>query len=132
MKYRNENRKIPALWLALGCFVLAFLLSQGQLQKKREDLADRLSLHVLRFHVLANSDSASDQAVKLEMRSLILDYIQQLLPRNADKEETAACLSNYQNDIEAYANDLLEKKGFGYRLICSSPAAIFPPGFTET
>lgn len=126
MKYKNENKKIPALWLALGCFVLAFLLSLGHLQKEREQLADRLSLQVLRFHVLANSDSDSDQAVKLEVRSLILDYIQQLLPRGADKEETAACLSKYQADIEACANRFLEEKGFGYQAHLQLTRSYFP------
>ena len=47
------------LALSLSCFLMAFLLSQGELQRQREALAGRLAPSVLRFHILADSDKSS-------------------------------------------------------------------------
>ena len=78
--------------LSLTCFLLAILLSQGWAQSQKEALAGRLAPSVLRFHVLAESDSREDQQVKLEVRSLLLDYLKKHLPDQADKADTIACL----------------------------------------
>ena len=64
------------LALGLGFLFMALLLSMNQVQQQREALAQRIAPALLRFHILANSDSSADQQVKLEVRSLILDYIQ--------------------------------------------------------
>ena len=76
------------LALGLGFLFMALLLSMNQVQQQREALAQRIAPSLLRFHILANSDSPADQQVKLEVRSLILDYIQELLPPEQGKKET--------------------------------------------
>lgn len=124
MEYKD--RKFSGLWLALGCFVLALLLSMGHLQREREMLAGRLAPSILRFHILANSDSDLDQAVKLEVRSLILDYVRDLLPAGADKAETEACLSRFKDSIEEQANQFLAKNGFLYRAHMQLTRCYFP------
>ncbi len=80
------------LALGLGFLFMALLLSMNQVQQQREALAQRIAPALLRFHILANSDSSADQQVKLEVRSLILDYIQELLPPEQGKKETIRCL----------------------------------------
>ena len=57
--------------LFLSLLLLFLLLTMGNLQKRREALADRIAPSILRFHILANSDSREDQAVKLEVRSVL-------------------------------------------------------------
>ena len=79
------------LALGLGFLFLALLLSMNQVQKQREALAERIAPSLLRFHILANSDSPADQQVKLEVRSLILDYIQELLPDYKAALEITRC-----------------------------------------
>ena len=71
--------------LILPLLLLSLLLSMGNLQKRREALADRIAPSILRFHILANSDSKTDQAVKLEVRSFLLDYIRDHLPESAER-----------------------------------------------
>ena len=63
----------PILLLAL--LLLCLLFSMDSLQKNRESLAERIAPSILRFHILANSNSRKDQNVKLEVRSFLLDYI---------------------------------------------------------
>ncbi|MCI8658938.1 MAG: stage II sporulation protein R [Lachnospiraceae bacterium] len=101
--------------LSLGCLLFAFLLTQIQLQNQREALASRLSPSILRFHILADSDQKEDQKVKLEVRSLILDYLKSHLPAGAGKRETIACLAENKQEIEALAEKHLKKQGFDYQ-----------------
>lgn len=112
--------------ISLACFLLALLLSQGWLQKKRETLAERLAPSVLRFHVLAESDSAEDQQVKLEVRSLILDYLKDHLSIHADKADTVACLLDNKEEIEALADRHLQKQGFDYQASLQITNCYFP------
>ncbi len=112
--------------LSLSCLLLALVLSMSQVQNKQEDLAARLSPSLLRFHFLANSDSGEDQQVKLEVRSLILDYMQEHLRSDAGKEETVQYLTDNKAEVEELADRYLEQKGFGYQARLELANCYFP------
>lgn len=112
--------------LSLGCLLLAMLLTLAQVQKGQEALADKLSPSLLRFHILANSDSGRDQEVKLKVRSLLLDYMQKQLDVDADKEETVEYLQNHQREVEQLADRYLEENGFDYQAKLELTNCYFP------
>lgn len=115
-----------SLALSLSCFLMAFLLSQGELQRQREALAGRLAPSVLRFHILAESDKKADQQIKLEVRSLILDYLKEHLSDNPDKETTIACLEQNKEEIVKLANRHLKERGFDYQTDLELTNCYFP------
>ena len=105
----------------------------GNLQKSREALADRIAPSILRFHILANSDSREDQAVKLEVRSFLLDYIQDRLPEYVDnKEAIITWLSENKCNLETAATRFLTKKQMPYPRACLWSKPGFPPGSMTT
>ena len=55
--------------LSMTLALMVFLTAMNGLRRKEEALASRIAPKVLRFHVLANSDSPEDQALKLEVVS---------------------------------------------------------------
>lgn len=112
--------------LSLGCLLLAMLLTLAQVQKGQEALADKLSPSLLRFHILANSDSGRDQEVKLKVRSLLLDYMQKQLDGDADKGETVEYLQNHQREVEQLADRYLEENGFDYQAKLELTNCYFP------
>lgn len=113
--------------LFLPLLLLALLLSMGAVQKEREALAARIAPSILRFHILANSDSEKDQAVKLEVRSFLLDYIQARLPETADsKEAVTSWLSSHQTALEAAASKFLAEQQMPYAATLSLERAWFP------
>lgn len=114
------------LALGLGFLFLALLLSMNQVQKQWEALAERIAPSLLRFHILANSDSPADQQVKLEVRSLILDYIQELLPDRQGKEETIRCLREQKAAIEETASQYLAQRGYPYKAALEITRCYFP------
>lgn len=115
-----------SLMISMGCFLLALLLSLGHVQAARESLAARIAPSVLRFHILANSDSDDDQQIKLQVRSLILDYVQDHLSSDDGKQETVAYLKEHGSDIEQTASRFLAREGFPYQAKLQLTRCYFP------
>lgn len=68
---------------------------------------------VLRFHVIANSDSDIDQNLKLCVRDAVLEYTAPLLAEAKDRSESADIIMKHKDGIEALAKATLEKYGCG-------------------
>ena len=67
-----------------------------------------LETSILRFHVLANSDSEEDQNVKKKVRNALAEYLETLLaPKTASKEKSD--LQHTEQLVEAHLSDLEEK-----------------------
>lgn len=119
MKYKK-----PFFILMFSLLVLLF--STSQIRQTNEALASELAPHVLRFHIMANSDSKSDQTIKLEVRSLILDYLRNALPQAAGKKETSVWLNEHKTNIEALADTFLSQNGCAYRASFELTNCYFP------
>lgn len=128
MTSRNQcdPKLYPPLLPALACLLMAFLLALNCVQSNREALASRLAPSILRFHILANSDSVPDQNVKLEIRSFILDYMQGQLSSDAHKDETVAYLQEHHTELEAAANSRLRQLGADYSATLQLTNCYFP------
>lgn len=71
----------------------------------------QLRQELIRFHVVANSDSGEDQAVKLKVRDAVLESIREDLASVGDVEQAKAYLQENLGKIAAIANQTLEKAG---------------------
>ena len=67
---------------------------------------------VVRLHVLANSDSEEDQAVKLAVRDAVLNITVPLLQNCDTKEEAVAHLEANRSVLLQAAQDVLHEQGF--------------------
>ena len=76
--------------------------------------ADKVELQsqVLRLHVVANSDNAEDQAVKLKVRDALIAELSPLLDQVDSKEEAQALIGDMLTRLEEVANEVLESSGF--------------------
>ena len=66
---------------------------------------------VVRLHVLANSDSEEDQALKLRVRDAILEVTSPLLANCASQEEAEALLLLHREDLQAAAEAVIAEAG---------------------
>lgn len=82
-----------ALLMALGVTVCAALWADGTQR--------RLSGELVRLHVIANSDTASDQAAKLAMRDEVLALLTPVLAGCRTQEEAVDAIARHLPDIEA-------------------------------
>ena len=88
---------------ALCLLVVGLLPVHGE-----EEIYDK----VVRLHVLANSDSDEDQAVKLAVRDAILEVTVPLLQNCKTKEEAVALLEENRFFLTETAQNVLRKEGF--------------------
>lgn len=65
----------------------------------------------LRLHVVANSDSDADQAVKLKVRDAVLELLGEELAEVSDREEAAAVAEKNKDAILARAKEVLRAEG---------------------
>ena len=67
-----------------------------------------------RLHVIANSDGAADQSVKLLVRDAILQYTAEEAASCRDKEQAERYMRAHLSELEACANQVLKEQGFAY------------------
>lgn len=72
-----------------------------------------LAGEVLRLHVVANSDSGEDQAVKLQVRDAVLAQAQPLLDGVLDSEQAETVLLPHLDTLEQTAAEVLRATGHG-------------------
>lgn len=79
----------------------------------------------LRLHVLANSDSAEDQAVKLLVRDAILEAHSQVLGEAKTKADAIRRATEMLPEIEKIANEVLRGKRLFLLCNCQSGKYLF-------
>ena len=73
--------------------LIAILITGLLVNAKKNEMQDELARQVFRFHVLANSDSEEDQALKMKVKEEIITYMKQELPESDSVETTKKWVS---------------------------------------
>lgn len=112
-------------------FALSLILTGGVLRGnalayKIEETQIGLAEEVLRFHVIANSNSESDQELKLLVRDTILSYMKKSLPQDADLEMTKKWTKTHLEDLEHVAKQSIYAEGFQYNVKAEVKKVTFP------
>ena len=115
---RNWKRGEIALLLAL-----AFTLLWGAWSTARQE---SLARKMIRLHVIANSDSANDQALKLQVRDSVLDYTEAVLRQSKGQEDAARRLTAALSEIERLAAREIAAQGYAYGVSARLERSEFP------
>ncbi len=117
MKYRIFHLSFVAkktLQLAVCIsFLLTVLLSFTGFANLTNE-CEQISEKVLRLHILANSDSKEDQALKLQVRDRILEQSAMLFTETQRKEEAIAQVMDKLPELKAIAQQEIWEQGFDY------------------
>lgn len=105
--------------IIMGVYVWTVVLGNDLLQPS-------ISSKILRFHVLANSDSKEDQAVKEEVRDAVGVYLQPLIEDAESLEETKQIIARNLGQVVETAKETLEKNGFDYEVSARITRTDFP------
>jgi stage II sporulation protein R len=104
--YKRNRRRL--LWLALclwiGCFGWLFALHE-QATANAAELPFRL-------HIIANSNSAQDQAVKLMVRDAVVEYLTPLLTDVQERTQAEAVITENLPQLEALATAITTDYGY--------------------
>lgn len=69
---------------------------------------------VVRLHVLANSDSEADQALKLKVRDAVLEVSAPMVEDCATQAEAVETLTTHLTELEAAASAVIAAEGYDY------------------
>ena len=119
---KRTSRKLHAVELALLIGAAVLLLTGVWAVNTQRDLADR----VVRLHVLANSDSEADQALKLQVRDVVLARATEILEQSTDRAEAETRLRESLPELEALAQAEVQANGYDYAVTAELEETSFP------
>jgi stage II sporulation protein R len=73
------------------------------------NLQNSIANKIIRFHVIANSDSSFDQSLKLKVRDKIIEYLSPLLENSKNINESRKIIEQNIDNIENIAIETLSK-----------------------
>lgn len=126
----KSAKKLNLIEITLLIGLAVFLASGARALRTQDALADK----VVRLHVLANSDSGEDQALKLRVRDVVLERATELLEQSADRREAEGLLRGSLLEFERIAAEEIQASGYDYPVTAELTDTKFPTkeydGFT--
>lgn len=108
--------------------LFAALLGCAGLMAQQQALSDKL----IRFHVVANSDSAKDQALKLRVRDALLEELAPLSEQADSRAEMLTLLRNSLPTLKAKAEQVLAEQGAADCVAVTLQPEAFPTRYYDT
>ena len=116
------DRKLKTWEIALMFGVLIAVVAGSWLGREQRELADS----VIRFHVIANSDSEADQALKLAVRDRVLARAEEMYPEGATLAQAQDALEGHLNLLAAAGREVVEEQGYDYPVAATLEDCWFP------
>lgn len=87
---------------------------------------DSVQDEIIRFHVIANSDSDKDQQLKLKVRDEVIKFLSPLLDQSSSIEESRKILKENDEEVKKIAKKVIEKNGYKYSVESELSRENFP------
>ncbi len=114
-------------YICLLLTVISILMIKAFPSNAREkNLQEGISSELIRFHVIANSDSAKDQALKLEIKQALTDALRPKLENVKDIAEARTVLKNNLPEMVSISDDIIKESGFTYEAAATIERGYFP------
>lgn len=115
-------KKICVLAGILISLVVTGIVVNANHSQMQEDLAKE----VFRFHVLANSDSDEDQALKMQVKEAVIAYMQEEIPESDSVETTKEWARSHLDAIVNLAKAVIREEGYDYPVMAEVTTCEFP------
>ncbi len=110
----------------LAGILISLFISGSMMYAKENHMQTDLAEEVFRFHVLANSDSAKDQALKLQVKEAVIAYMKEEIPDSDHVETTKLWAREHIQEIANVAKQIVDTEGYGYEVIAKVTRCDFP------
>lgn len=104
--------------------VIGFILcvAVSALGSEQKDISNSC----LRLHVIANSDSSEDQALKLKVRDAVLKGANNIFDNITTKNDANKVIQDNIENIKNVAQNEVKTQGYEYSVVCSLEKTYFP------
>ena len=112
-KFLNKikNSKIGIIFiLSILIILYTTICAFSYVQAVSSDISES----VFRLHVIANSNSEDDQALKYEVRDNLLKYMNNICKDCTSKEEAINIVSEHQEEFKEIALKTIKNEGYSY------------------
>lgn len=106
-----------------------------------EDYQKGIAKEILRLHVIANSDSNKDQALKMKVKEEVVSYVSNLTRDCGNAQQVKEVVCANIMEIASIAETIVRREGYDYNIDaevteCYFPVktygeAVFPPGYYQ-
>lgn len=110
----------------LAGILISLLMTGIVVNAKRSHMQQDLAEEVFRFHVLANSDSDEDQALKMQVKEAVIAYMKEEIPNSDSVETTKAWARSHLDAIETLAEAIVIEEGYAYEVTAEVTTCDFP------
>ena len=121
---------ILGICIALAATLLLTASRMKQVDAKVARTQESLAKEVFRFHVLANSDSDEDQAVKLKVRDAVITYMKESMDEeiegSTDAKDTKEWAKAHLEELEQVADSVIAREGYSYQAEAEVTTCYFP------
>lgn len=93
---------------------------------KQSQMQQELAEEVFRFHVLANSDSDEDQALKMQVKEAVIAYMKEEIPKSDSVEMTKEWARSHLDAIVNLAEAIISEEGYAYEVTAEVTTCDFP------
>lgn len=120
-------KKRKMMWILAVLGLLLITVTAVHMQKRKTDpLQPQIAAKILRFHILANSDSGEDQDVKKKVRDAVGQMLEPKLKASAGLSDTERIVEENMDEIVETAEKTLRENGFSYGAAAKLTRVDFP------
>ena len=110
----------------LAGILISLVVTGIVVNAKRSQMQEDLAKEVFRFHVLANSDSDEDQALKMQVKEAVIAYMQEEIPESDSVETTKEWARSHLDAIVNLAKAVIREEGYDYPVMAEVTTCEFP------
>ena len=129
LKYYDTEKRMRMAAVIFSIIVATFVTSVVFYRENinaQAEVQKNLAQEVLRFHVLANSDSEEDQALKMKVKEAVLAYREQEMPETESVDKTREWMRRHTDEIEQISAEVIREKGYDYTVSAAVTTCWFP------
>lgn len=119
-------KKGRIIFLILLFAVTGVLMALYRQSMEKQQIQKDIAKEILRLHVVANSDSEEDQALKLEVKETIVTYLRGIMSDASSVEEAREEIQKRLPEIEEIATEKMEAEGYAYEADATLGECYFP------
>ena len=124
----NKNIKSQIILYSVMLFiVLGLMVGYAYSQScKINTFSNDYKENLIRFHVLANSDSEEDQALKLKVRDKVISYLKPKLEDSESISQSEKIILNEKDKLMDICKETIKQNGYNYDVSINLGYSKFP------
>lgn len=123
---RKIKFRLSMLVLSLVGIILMMTITVNSEVNKIDQASESYKEKLIRFHVIANSDTDEDQELKLKVRDGIIKYLEPKLAKSSSIKESESIIKNEYENLEKISKDIILKNGYNYDVQIGIQYSTFP------